>query len=110
MTGAPPVAGPITVSPMQDIAAWDAFVENCPEATFFHRAGWKRIVEQAFGHRCYFLQASRGEGEDASIVGVLPLGHLHSRLFGNALISTPFAVSQSNARMRPLGRESSSAM
>ena len=94
MTGTPPTAtlGSITVSPMQDAAAWDAFVEQCPEASFFHRAGWKRVVEQAFGHRCHFLQASRSEEGDETIVGVLPLGHLHSRLFGNALISTPFAV------------------
>jgi len=106
MTGTPPdttteagtEAGPatgtgaITVSPLSDAGAWDAFVETCPEATFFHRAGWQRVIEQAFGHRCYFLQASRDDGDGEHIVGVLPLGHLHSRLFGNALISTPFAV------------------
>ena len=24
---------------------WDAFVMNCAQATFFHRAGWQRIIE-----------------------------------------------------------------
>ena len=40
-------------------AAWDRFVAGRPEATFFHRAGWRAVVERAFGHACYFLQASR---------------------------------------------------
>jgi FemAB-related protein (PEP-CTERM system-associated) len=71
-----------------DAERWDAFVDTCPEATFFHRAGWKRVVESAFGHSCYFLYAER-EGQ---LQGVLPLGHVRSRLFGNALISAPFGV------------------
>lgn len=69
-------------------ARWDAFVENCPQATFFHRAGWKQVIEQAMGHRAYFLYAEAG-GE---IQGVLPLGQVRSLLFGNALISVPFCV------------------
>ena len=24
---------------------WDAFVAQCPDATFFHRAGWRRVIE-----------------------------------------------------------------
>jgi len=64
---------------------WDAFVESCPNATFFHLAGWKDVVEAAFGHRCYYLLAKSGQ----AITGVLPLVHMKSLLFGNALISTP---------------------
>jgi FemAB-related protein (PEP-CTERM system-associated) len=67
---------------------WDAFVDACPNATFFHLAGWKQVIEQTFGHRtCYLYAESDGE-----ILGVLPLVHIKSRLFGNALISTPFCV------------------
>ncbi|AWN14304.1 FemAB family XrtA/PEP-CTERM system-associated protein [Salinisphaera sp. LB1] len=72
----------------QDEAAWEAFVAASADATFFHRAGWKRVIERAFGHRCYFLYATR----DGRIEGILPLVHVHSRLFANALISTPFCV------------------
>jgi FemAB-related protein (PEP-CTERM system-associated) len=90
---------------MQDAAAWDEFVDGCPEATFFHRAGWKRVIEQAFGHDCHFLQAQRDDGQGQRIVGVLPLGHLHSRLFGNALISTPFAVYGGAAAVDEAARE-----
>lgn len=67
---------------------WDAFVERAPQSTFCHRAGWKTVIERAFGHRCHYLYAER----DGRIEGVLPLAHVNSRLFSNALISTPFCV------------------
>ncbi len=67
---------------------WDEFVFNCPEATFFHRCGWQDIVSGVFRHRTYFLYAERS----GAIEGVLPLAHVNSRLFGNALVSLPFAV------------------
>ena len=67
---------------------WDAFVLGCPEATFFHRPAWQSIMRDVFRHPTYFLYAERA-GE---IVGVLPLAHVRSVLFGNALVSLPFAV------------------
>jgi FemAB-related protein (PEP-CTERM system-associated) len=67
---------------------WDAYVRRAPGATFFHLAGWREIVEGACGHRAHYLAARRG----GRIVGVLPLAHQRSLLFGNALISTPFCV------------------
>jgi FemAB-related protein (PEP-CTERM system-associated) len=70
------------------VAAWDRFVDAAPEATFFHRAGWKEVIERSFGHDCHFLQAKRG----GRITGVLPLVHLSSRLFGDALVSTAYGV------------------
>ena len=69
-------------------ALWDEFVLRCPEATFFHRAGWQRIVREVFHHETYFLYAQR----DGRIEGVLPLGHVKSWLFGNSLVGFPFAV------------------
>ncbi len=69
-------------------AAWDAYVDDAPGASFFHRAGWKTVLERAFGHSTYFLYA-RDEGE---IVGVLPLARVNSLLFGNSLSSLPFCV------------------
>ena len=69
-------------------ARWDAFVSDCPRATFFHRAGWKTVIESALRHPCYFLYAERG----GRICGVLPLVHVKSLLFGNSLVSTGFTV------------------
>ena len=70
------------------VARWDAFVLAQPQATFFHRAGWQTVIRDVFRHDTYFLYAESG-GE---IQGVLPLAHVNSRLFGNALTGLPFAV------------------
>ncbi len=80
----------VSVRAMQaeDSANWDAFVLACPEATFFHRAGWKQVIERAFSHRTHYLLAER----TGTIVGVLPLTEVKSRLFGHSLISNVFCV------------------
>ena len=67
---------------------WDAFVFNCPEATFFHRSAWQKIILEVFRHPAHFLYAE----DDSGIRGILPLAHVKSLLFGNALIALPFAV------------------
>jgi FemAB-related protein (PEP-CTERM system-associated) len=67
---------------------WENFVLACPAATFFHRIGWRDIIEQVFRHRTHYLLAERGD----RIVGVLPLAQVRSRLFGHSLVSLPFAV------------------
>ena len=79
------------------VRRWDAFVFQCPEATFFHRAGWQEIVSGVFRHPTYFLYAERG----GKIEGVLPLAHVKSLLFGNALVSLPFAVYGGVAAINP---------
>lgn len=91
--GLPPgVATPrvkrLVPSDTDTVQRWDAFVASCPEATFFHKAGWQRIVGEVFRHPTYFLYAER----DGKIEGVLPLAQVKSLLFGNALVSLPFAV------------------
>ena len=69
-------------------SAWDDFVTTRPAGTFFHRAAWARVIESAFDHRCHYTLAE----QDGAIVGVLPLAHVRTRLFGNTLVSTPFCV------------------
>ena len=71
-----------------EAARWDAFVFACPQASFFHRAGWQTLIREVFHHDTYFLYAE----VDGCIQGVLPLGHVQSRLFGNSLTGLPFAV------------------
>jgi FemAB-related protein (PEP-CTERM system-associated) len=68
--------------------SWDAFVLACDQATFFHRAGWQRVLRGVFKHETHYLYAER----DGQIQGVLPLVHVNSLLFGRALVSLPFAV------------------
>ncbi len=69
-------------------ARWEAFVAGCAGATFFHKSGWQNIVSEVFHHPTYFLYAERA----GNIEGILPLAQVKSVLFGNALVSLPFAV------------------
>lgn len=67
---------------------WDEFIFRHPKGTFFHRAGWKRIIENVFGFKTYYIYAKK----ENAICGILPLAHTGKGLFGNRLISTPFCV------------------
>jgi FemAB-related protein (PEP-CTERM system-associated) len=69
-------------------SAWDAFVRSQDSATFFHLSGWKKVIEDSLGHRCYYLFARQG----LEIVGILPLTHMRGRIFGNSLISNGLCV------------------
>jgi FemAB-related protein (PEP-CTERM system-associated) len=85
-----PFNRPLQICLMQpsDMARWDEFVLNCKEATFFHRAGWQKVIEGAFGHKTWFLYTE----SDGQIEGILPLAEIDSRLFGHSLSSLPFCV------------------
>jgi len=69
-------------------ARWDAYVLAHPQGTFFHRAAWQDIIRGVFKHKTHYLLVQSG----GQIHGVLPLGHVKSLLFGNALTSLPFGV------------------
>jgi FemAB-related protein (PEP-CTERM system-associated) len=71
--------------------AWDHFVDSSPAATFFHRSGWRTVLQDSFGHqpRYHYVE------QNGRMCGVLPLFHIKSRLFGNRLTSTPFCVAGS---------------
>ncbi|MEL6364626.1 MAG: FemAB family XrtA/PEP-CTERM system-associated protein [Pseudomonadota bacterium] len=71
-----------------DAARWDAFVLSSDEATFFHRFGWGGVIERTYGHKPRFLIAEA----DGEVVGVAPLVHVKTMLFGSALIATAFTV------------------
>jgi FemAB-related protein (PEP-CTERM system-associated) len=69
-------------------AEWDAFISSCHGASGYHCYAWRGILEQSFGHRPVYLACRDGE----DLVGVLPLVHMKSRLFGNFLVSLPFVT------------------
>jgi FemAB-related protein (PEP-CTERM system-associated) len=83
-------SAPLTVRPYEeaDRTAWSAFVQSCPEATFFHRIEWRELIERVFRHRTHYLVAERG----GILSGILPLAQVKSLLFGHSLVSLPFAV------------------
>ena len=78
----------LSVDDADTAARWDAFVLACPEATFFHRAGWQKVLGDVYRHVTWFLYAE----DQGRIVGVLPLAQVKSLLFGHSLVGLPFAV------------------
>lgn len=69
-----------------DAKAWKTFVAGAANASTYHQWFWRTAIEEAFGHTCHYLEATRG----AEIAGVLPLVEMKSRLFGHFLISLPY--------------------
>lgn len=70
-------------------SAIDAYVMRHAEGTPFHRTAWLGAIEQATGNRALPLAAVDDAG---AIAGLLPLHHIRSALFGQALVSSGFAV------------------
>ena len=64
--------------------SWDECALSAPEATVYHLAGWKWVMERTFGHKTHYLIAL--EGNDP--LGILPLLHIKSRLAGH-YVTTP---------------------
>lgn len=89
-TAGPVTQAPLTVGAYQpgQHARWDAYVRQASGGTFCHLSGWLRVLERTWGHINYSLLAERG----GHVVGVLPLFHVQSRIFGSMLVSTPNAV------------------
>ncbi|MET0248169.1 MAG: FemAB family XrtA/PEP-CTERM system-associated protein [Sphingobium sp.] len=79
----------LELSDVQQAQAIDAFVLAHPRGTPFHRPAWLAGVEAATGNRALVFAAVAPSDR---IVGLLPLHHVKSRLFGQAMVSTAFAV------------------
>jgi len=68
-------------------AVWDAFVRQQPRWSHMHLFGWRQVMQRVFHHKCSYLGAWDDEN---SLIGVLPLVHVHSLVFGRFLVSMPF--------------------
>ncbi len=66
---------------------WNNYIATNSAACIHHRAEWRNILAQSYGHESLYLCA---RNSNQSIVGVLPLILIKSRLFGNKLVSMPF--------------------
>jgi len=87
------VTAPFRLMPVIDATVDDAeivvFLADRADATAFHSPAWCNAVARATGHRFHRLAARNAAGH---LVGYLPLHHVRSMLFGDALVSTGFAV------------------
>ena len=66
---------------------WNAYVLKNPAASLYHRAEWRELIEKTFGHKAYYFTA---RDKSRNIIGILPLVHLKSRMFGDFMVSMPY--------------------
>lgn len=78
----------IRASRVEEDVARDVYVRGHEEASYFHLSGWRKAVEDAFGHQSRDLLAWR----DGRIVGCLPLMRCSKLGAGSHLISAPYGV------------------
>ena len=67
---------------------WDSFAAREPEASFFHQARWRQVLTRRLKKRTFYRSAWR----NGSLVGILPLTEIRSRIFGHSLISPGFGI------------------
>lgn len=87
--GQHPTVGPIAVRDCggHEVADAEAYVLEHPASSIWHRPSVASFIANTYGHRTRFFCAY---DEQNSLVGVLPVVQLKSRLFGNFLVSTPY--------------------
>lgn len=61
---------------------WSNLVEHSDDCTVYHLLQWGTLLEEVHGHKLVYLEKDNG---------VFPLACIRSRIFGNRLISLPFA-------------------
>jgi serine/alanine adding enzyme len=71
----------------EDEEAWDEYVLKHAGSTFYHQIGWKNVIIRTYGHKSFYMVAENF----GDIKGILPLFFMKSPIFGNKLISVPFA-------------------
>lgn len=79
----------LTISHKADIdpEVWQQFVDSTDHSTIYHDVRWKQLVERNFKHDLYCITC---KDHNDSLIGILPLVHLKSALFGSFTISMPF--------------------
>ena len=77
----------IRVASDRDDKKWNRYISTHPRVSPYHHFGWKKSIEKAYNHRCYYLIAENTENE---IVGVLPTVSIRPPLVSGKLCSLPF--------------------
>jgi len=84
--GPVPVPETPTVQTSAEAPAWDRYLVRHPQASIFHDPRWGSLLADVYRARPIYLTARRG----GAVVGVLPLVHQRSVLFGRHLCSIPY--------------------
>ena len=75
----------------ESMPRWNAFVHNHPLGSIYHLSGWKDSLETGFRHMKGHFPVLEDERSGEILAGV-PIYTVESWLFGNKLISVPFAT------------------
>ncbi len=75
------------IDPFSSGTEWDRMVTKHSGAQFFHSAAWARVLARTYGHKSFYLVATR---ED-KVLALLPLVEVRSRLSGVRGVSLPFS-------------------
>ena len=67
---------------------WKEFLDKSESATIYHTPEWKKVLEESFGYKPFYLFT---KDESDEITGMLPLLYIKSKLTGNRLCSVPFS-------------------
>ncbi len=70
-----------------DFSAWDGYVSQSERCSLYHHRAAPKMISQLFGHQNYCFLAKDQAGK---VVGVLPVVHIKSLLFGNYMVSLPY--------------------
>ena len=69
-----------------DRHTWNNYVHSSVDGTVCHLHEWREVIQRAYGHRTFYLAATR-HGE---VCGILPLVLMHNPFLGRHLVSMPF--------------------
>lgn len=61
---------------------WNEFVKSCADSKVYHLCQWGTLLEEVHKHKLVYLQKDKG---------IFPLVYIKSVIFGNRLVSLPFA-------------------
>ncbi|MCB9059515.1 MAG: FemAB family PEP-CTERM system-associated protein [Calditrichae bacterium] len=65
---------------------WNNYVNNHSDGSVAHMFEWHYIIKNSYGHECYYYVAVN----ENKILGIMPLVHIKSLVFGNQLVAVPF--------------------
>lgn len=70
-----------------DSRAIGDFLAGNDKASLYHAYDWCSVIQKSFSHECRYILC---EDKDRKILGVLPIVHMKSMLFGNLMVSMPY--------------------
>ncbi|MFQ5560172.1 MAG: FemAB family XrtA/PEP-CTERM system-associated protein [Nitrospinota bacterium] len=76
----------IRLASEEDRDVWNGFVDKHPYATPYHDFSWRELLEETYGHKCFYLLAER----EGRVSGVLPMILVKPPFLGGTLVSLPF--------------------